>query len=318
MAGPLFPDEEERTDRRQTDSQESMDQGVSPLFPTDPASGPAPAPSINQTTRQGSSINETNHQGSSIAVVALDMPAGGRQPSPVSPLTFSAETTPQRPTGPSEPSKAFDEPEAPLVAPAMRAAAERFPEVCAEQERMLRSRLREILPFTFDGIAQYGRSDLDRNTTLMSRVTAETQQWSSLALAESIQAIVDAAKPAHGLLGRVMHGSLDSAEIHRRLVGLSQASEALCQRIDALVEEQASIVAAFKVHLAVLAVCVAMPSRFTDVIQRRAALFALADQERRLVATQIETLCKGVREGILRLDEVRNVTMPALGFLQGA
>jgi hypothetical protein len=306
MAGPLFPDEAdagEETDRRETaERHESMDRAVSPLFPTEPAEPTATAaPRV-------------------IAVAPLDMPAGPATPPPsaVSALTFAAETTRQVPTGPAAPSMAFDEPDAPSVAPAMRAAAERFAELFAEHERMLRSRFREILPFTFDGIAQYGRSDLDRNTTLMSRVTSETQQWSSLDLAESIQAIIDAAKPAHGLLGKVMHTSLDAAEIHRRLGGLSQASTALSRRIDELGDEQVSIAAAFKLHLAVLAVCIAMPSSFADVIQRRAALFSQADQECRLAATQIETLRKGVREGILRLDEVRNVTMPALGFLQGA
>lgn len=279
-----------------------MDRDVSPLFDTEPATASAVGP----------------EPGPAIAVTALDLPASGPPPSTIAPLRFAEETAPQVAAGPTAPSVAFDEPDDLAVAPAMRHAAEKFPQLYAERERLLRSRFREILPFAFDGIAQYGRTDLERNATLLSRITAETQQWSTLDLAQSIQAIIDAAKPAHGLLGKVMHGSPDAAELHRRLGGLSQASEALGQRIDALADEQLSVAANFKIHLAVLAVCVAMPSSFTDVIQRRAALFAQADQECRLAATQIETLRKGVREGILRLDEVRNVTLPAMGFLQGA
>lgn len=298
MVDRLFPDDEKKPDTRETDRRGAMDQGVSPLFSTESV-GPATAPAI--------------------AVTALDMPAGSAQPpSPVSPLAFTGETAPQRPAGPAGPSVAFEESDDPAVTPAMRHAAETFPELCVSHERLLRSRFREILPFTFDAIAQYGRCDLDRNTTLMGRVTTETQQWSALSLAESIQAIIDAARPAHGVFGKMLHGSPDAAEIHRRLGGLSQASEALGQRIDALLDEQGALAEAFKVHMGVLAVCLAMPSRFAEVIQRRAALFAQADQERRLAATQLETLRKGVREGILRLDEVRNVTMPAMGFLQGA
>ena len=277
-----------------------MDPGVAPLFPTDSA-GPAPT--------------------AVIAVAALDLPAGAtpQAPSgaPVGAISFSEATAPQRPLGPAGAWVAFDDPDDPAVVAAMRDAAQRFPALCAEREILLRSRFREILPFTFDGIAQYGHPTLDRNTTLLVRVTAESQAWSELALAESIQAIIDAAKPGHGLFG-FMHTTLDGPEIHRRLGGLAQAADALRERIDALATEQADIADAFQAHLAVLAVCISMQSQFADVIQRRATLFAQAHQECQLAATQIQTLRTGVREGILRLDEVRNVTMPAMGFLQGA
>ena len=220
----------------------------------------------------------------------------------------------QRPVGPSEPSVAFAaEPEDPAVVLAMSIAAEVFPELLPEKERVLRSRFREILPFSFDRIEWYGRSDLDRNAALLSRLSAEAQQWSSLDLARSIQALIDALKP-HGLLGKLRHSTLDATETHRRLGGLSQAGEAIARRVDALASEQPAIAAALEIHLAVLTVCASMPGRFADLTQRRSTLFTQASKECQIAGTQIETLGTGVQEAILRLDEVRNVTVPGLGF----
>jgi hypothetical protein len=147
----------------------------------------------------------------------------------------------------------------------------------------------------------------------MSRIAAETQQWSAIDLAASIETILREAKPAHGLR-KVLHKHHDAAEIHRRLDVLLQATQLLGQRMDSLANEQASIAAALELHVAVLAVCVSMPSSFADVLQRRVELFAQADRECQLAVAQIEALRKDVREGILRLDEVRNVTIPAMGL----
>jgi hypothetical protein len=146
----------------------------------------------------------------------------------------------------------------------------------------------------------------------MSRLATEAQQWAAIDLGPSIQAILDAAR-RHGLK-KVLHKKFDAAEALRRLGALAQATDLLGQRLDKLAAEQATLAAAFEIHTAVLAVCVSMPSTFADVLQRRAELFAQADRECQLAQAQIETLRTGVQEGILRLDEVRNVTIPAMGL----
>ncbi|MGH7082719.1 MAG: hypothetical protein ACREFV_09660 [Acetobacteraceae bacterium] len=215
---------------------------------------------------------------------------------------------------------AIERAEDPGVAEAMEHGEKLFPEVMKASGHAIRDALVSVMPVTFDSFANFGADHLARIAELVRQVSAMTEDLHRIDAAQQIRGIVAEADQANGktsLLDRMgIHRRFDPAEASAQIDAVRNALSAeLYKILKAAVDfERAMIPLNVVVAVSGILSDMTAESGIHALVARKAELFTSSAAEAGMAKKQIENLQKLAQESILQCDELKNVTLPAVGF----
>jgi hypothetical protein len=252
-----------------------------------------------------------------IQVVALDLSGTDHSPAPaveVAPLEFGADPQPAA----SQPGVAMAIDESPAVAQAMRQGLEKFPQVMSTLAYLVRNDLNEILPVEFQKVAEYGSDTLTRAADLIAQVARLGPDLHEIDAENLLRTIVEHANGEHkkSVFGLLAH-SFDAQATSSQLAAIAQAIRSKLAHADELADLLT------RVHTTLIAKTTAIDivsdmaelSQLGDVVTRKATALSASRQQIQLAIQQVGNLRKQAEEWIMRADEIRTLTLPAMGFL---
>ena len=213
--------------------------------------------------------------------------------------------------------------EDPGLAQAIARGTEKFPAVMRESGFLVRNSLNQLLPLDFDKLSVFGGATLQRVASLIGELTELNARLHEIDAERIIAHVVDAAR-AHaarrrqtsilGLLGELVPFDATAAEIQVTAVhqALLRRLEQVASISDAMLRLRATLV----VEVTTLAILDDMSDHgaMGDQLARRSLLFTTSLQEVATACSQIESLKKQLQDWTMRCDEVRTITLPALGY----
>jgi hypothetical protein len=220
----------------------------------------------------------------------------------------------------SKPSDVFVMDEHPSIAAAMKRGEEQFPDIMKKSGFLVRNNLNALVPVTFDTLSSHGSATLTRAAGLVDKIAAATKAVHEVGAAEQIQGIVDHAdrtKQKKSLLGLI--GSMkpfDPAAANAHLTAIKEALRIKLRVVDELRQDMERIKDSLTVEVTTMAILSGMTDHadIGGLVVRRANLFNVSFQEVNMALTQVANIETSVREWVMRCDEVKTVTLPALGF----
>ncbi|MGH7102365.1 MAG: hypothetical protein ACREFJ_08200 [Acetobacteraceae bacterium] len=195
-----------------------------------------------------------------------------------------------------------------------------FPEVMKTSGHAIRAALVSVMPVTFDSFANFGQGHLARIAELVRQVSAMTEDMHRIDAAQQIQGIAaeaDQAKGKTSLLDRMgIHKHFDPAEAGQQIEAIRNALSTSLYKIRKAAVDFERAMIPLDVAAAVSRILADMTaeSGIHALVARRAELFIASAAEAGMAKKQIENLQKLAEEGILQCDELKNVTLPAVGF----
>ncbi|MGH7120634.1 MAG: hypothetical protein ACREFP_16875 [Acetobacteraceae bacterium] len=195
-----------------------------------------------------------------------------------------------------------------------------YPDIMKASGGGVRNALSSVMPVTFDTIANFGTSHLARVAELVGQVSAMTDDLHRIDAGGQVRAMIaqaDQTKAKPSLLDRVgVHKHFDLAAADEQIGTIRNALTAeLYKILKASVDfERAEI--PLHVAVAVTGILADITDK-TDIgalIARKADLFTASVAEVEMAKKQIENLRMLAEEGILQCDELKSVTLPAMGF----
>jgi hypothetical protein len=219
------------------------------------------------------------------------------------------------------PSEIFVVEEHPSIAPAMKRGQEKFPEIMKMSGFLIRNSLNDLVPLSFDSLSSHGSNTLTRAAGLVDRIAAATRAVAEVRAFEQIQDIVaraDSTKHKVTLLGFIEKSvkPFDPVAANVHLTAIKEALQIKLRVVDELRQEMIRIKDSLAVEVATMAIL----SDMTDhadigaLVVRKASLFNVSLQEVQMALTQVTMIEKSAQEWVMRCDEVKTVTLPALGF----
>jgi hypothetical protein len=273
-----------------------------------------------------------------VQVVALDLSGTDDTPAPVRPALDLSSSRPavsaSRVVTPldlgadepapvaiaPEPAIALAAGESPAVAQAMRQGAQKFPDVMREYGYLVRNDLSSLLPVGFQTLSDYGSDTLTRAADLIAQVARLGEDLHELDAENLLRTIVEHANSEHGhksLLDRLsMHG-FDPQAAASQLLAIAQTIRGRLARADELADLLS------RVHTTLIAQTTAVDlvsdmaelSQLGDAVTRKAKALSTSRQQVDLALRQVDTLRRQAEEWVMRADEIRTLTLPAMGFL---
>lgn len=221
---------------------------------------------------------------------------------------------------PDAPGAVEERTEDPGVAEAMARGGKLFPEAMKASGHAIREALVSVMPVTFDSFSNFGADHLARIAELVRQVSAMTEEMHRIDAGQQIRGIVAEAKEAKGtpsLLDRMgIHKHFDPAEAGAQIDGIRNALRTeLYKILKADVDFERALIP-LKVAVAVSGILADLTaeSGIHALVARKAELFTASAAEAGVAKKQIGNLQKLAEEGILQCDELKNVTLPAVGF----
>lgn len=220
------------------------------------------------------------------------------------------------------PSDVFVVDEHPSVGPAMKRGEERFPDVMKKSGYLVRNNLNAVIPVTFDTLSAYGNSNLSRAADLVNKISEATRAVREVDAENQIQAILDQAKkPSQhmsmfGIIGAAFK-HFDPVAAAAHLTAIKEALRLKLIAVEAVREEAERIRDTLGIEVTTLAILADMSDHSADIggmVNRRGNLFNVSLQEVNMALGQIAAIKKNAQEWVMRCDEVKTVTLPALGF----
>jgi hypothetical protein len=244
---------------------------------------------------------------------------------PVMPTLLDLDNAPERPK-PAATRFVQAIGEDPQVAVALARGEKLFPALLKSHGHLIRNRLGDLLPLDFARLSGFGRDTLDRSSRLTMAVAALNARFHALDPEALVTGIVAQAK-VHAMGAkrtgfRAMLTGLvpfDAGEARARLEALRGLTEALLRDVSACVEDIGRLDLVIRTEVAALAILNDLADHGTmgDLLNRCVALIDAAAQELTIAARQGETLRRLAEQWIMRIDETRDATLPALGFTAG-
>lgn len=230
------------------------------------------------------------------------------------------DASPQAVAGAAAASAAAPRAEDLAIAQALERGAKLYPEIMKVSGRAVRDALSSVMPVTFESFANFGTEHLARVAELVGQVATMTDELHKIDAAGQIRAIIaeaDQTKAKPSLLDRVgvhKHFDLVAANGHIETIRNALTTELYKVRKASVDFERAAI--PLHVAAAVTGILAAMTDKadIGALVARKADLFTASVAEAEMAKKQIENLRKLAEEGILQCDELRNVTLPAMGF----
>jgi hypothetical protein len=211
--------------------------------------------------------------------------------------------------------------EHPLVAYAMLRGAELFPDLMNECEFLVRNRLGELIPLDFARLSGFGADTLTKAAGLVSTVAALDERFQRIDAKRILETLLARAKAHTGqatsILGRLSpHLSFDAGGARIQIGAVRDALMGELGVIDETADAVRRISETLRVEAAALAILKDMGDHGSmgDMLARRSSLIQLSLQESELALKQIGNIRSLAEQWIMRSDEFREVTLPALGF----
>jgi hypothetical protein len=239
----------------------------------------------------------------------------------IGPLDLPAQKITEPP--PPIAASALDVNEHPGVAQALRRGEETFPEIMQNSGFLVRNALNRLLPISFKTVEGFGVETLNRAAGLVDRITEAVEKIHEVRAAELLAEIVAQADPTrhHSLLERLSQtlAPFDSAAASLQIDAIRSALLQRLQAVDTLVEEMSRLRDTLSVDVATIGILSSMTDHadIGALVVRRGELFAVSLKEVDMALTQGRLVQKQVQEWVLRCDEVKTATLPALGFRAG-
>ena len=211
--------------------------------------------------------------------------------------------------------------EDPLVSLALARGQTLFPAVIRSQAHIIRNLLSDLIPLDFARLSDFGRDTLDRSGRLVITIGALNERFRGIGLETVISDIVEHAKAqgSHKAGWRTMLSGLapfNFAQARVQLDALRQRAESLMQEVAVCAEDIGRLHDVLMAEVATVAILndLADHGSMGDLLSRRSSLLGNASQELTIAARQAETLLQLTEQWIMRVDETRDATLPALGF----
>lgn len=226
------------------------------------------------------------------------------------------------PSDPVEPHTTVAAAEDPVVGQAMERGEKLFPEIMKTSGQAIHNALSSLMPVTFDTFANFGADHLARVAELVGRVSTMTDDLHRIDAAGQIRGIVadaDQAKGKLSLLDRVgIRKHFDPAAAGEQIAGIRSTLAAELYKIRKAAVDFERAMIPLNVAMAVSSILADLTEEgdIHTLVARRAELFSASAAEAGMAKKQIENLQKLAQEGILQCDELKAVTLPAMGFRQ--
>ena len=289
-----------------------------PLFATPDLSAPPAAPSDPSALPTASPLSFPERP----------LPAAKEKTAPTMPVLPATDLTePPRSTVPVQPTTAFAQPEDPLAEKAMDLLLSAYPQASASQKAHWKAVLAKLFPLTADGIATLGQSAVRHAPQVLQEIARETKTFANLNIAAKVQKIADEAKASQqrpkkglgGLLSKV-EGAIhpfDEQHAQVEIIGLASALQGMSGRSRPVRELAQTVLEQLQDDLPILVALQQMAQGTSSEpwVSRRQDLLLASVQQLRMAQQQIENLENQIQAARASLDELRTITLPALGFL---
>lgn len=212
--------------------------------------------------------------------------------------------------------------EDPGVAQGMERGEKLFPDIMKSTGHAIRNALASVMPLTFESLSNFGMDELARVADLVGQVSTMTDDLHKIDAAEQIRGIVADAERANAkpsLLDRVgIHSQFDLEAANAQIDAIRRRLSAELYKIRKASVDIERVMIPLNAAISVTRILAdgAGQSELARVIERRASLFASSSAEVDIAKKQLENLRKLAEEGILQCDELKTVTLPAMGFRQ--
>jgi hypothetical protein len=264
------------------------------------------------------------------AVLPVDLPS--THPPSAKPVSPPASPPPAS-LPPARPQAVFAVNEDPIILAGLRHFKEQFPDKYDQNESAMASRLRKLLPMSFDKISAFAENTVGHVGNMVQEVTEATQNIAALSTADTVSGIINEAREAasmqatsggHGLSAASLFKKLESKlrpfdpqaaantlmrlygglkSIHGRVAGISKTAG------DLLPGVQLDIMAMSVMEY------MAENTSFAPAAQHRHQIVLTLGIQLEMVTKQSVNLLKQTETNMMQLEDVRNVTLPSLGFL---
>lgn len=214
-------------------------------------------------------------------------------------------------------------PEDPGVAEAMARGEKLFPDLMKASGPAIRKALLSVVPVTFETIADFGADPLARIAALVGEVSTASEDLRRIDAAKEVRDIVSEASRGKAktlLLDAIGAGEpFDPVSADTRIDGTRGALVTERYKIRKMSVDLDRAMLPLDVAIGVLRILSEMATRddLKTIIRRRADLFSASATEVAMAKKQLENLQKLAEEGIAQCDELKTVTLPALGFRRG-
>ncbi len=249
------------------------------------------------------------------------LPAAKRTPSPTpteSEPRFSAASPSVQASVP------FQEDIDPLAEKTWAALVQQFPSATDSTRVHWRAKLRTLFPLTAESLNSVGQTATERMPMVMAEVSRLGEALSVLEPAKVLNRITEQARAAHqasgGLRARMealLH-TFRPEDADRTLTQLQAQLVALQSRIGPVRDLVGDLMTALDDDLPLVSALasLAQASALGALATRRQEMLQALHQQLAMAKMQLEQLSKQIAESLQSLDELRTVTLPALGFLQ--
>lgn len=194
-----------------------------------------------------------------------------------------------------------------------------FPDLMKASGPAIRKALLSVVPVTFETIADFGADPLARIADLVGEVSVASEDLRRINVAEELQGIVSEAnrgKAKAFLLDVIGVEPFDLASANARIDGMRNALTTERYKILKMSVDFDRAMLPLNVAIAVVRILsdMAAADDLKTSIGRRADLFSTSATEVTMAKKQLENLQKLAEEGIAQCDELKAVTLPAMGF----
>jgi len=212
--------------------------------------------------------------------------------------------------------------EDPLVPIALARGQTLFPVIMRRQGHIIRNLLGDLIPLDFARLSVVGRDTLDRSARLTIALGTLNGRFHTLGLESLINGIVEHAKAQAALSHKIGWRSVlasarpfDLEQARAQLDAARRTLERLMREVVACAEDVSRLDDILTAEVAAFAILndLADHGPMGDLLSRRSSLLNSARQEMTIAANQADTLRRLAEQWIMRVDETRDVTLPAIG-----
>ena len=213
--------------------------------------------------------------------------------------------------------------EYPALSQAMERGMARFPAIMQGAGYLVRNNLNQLLPLQSETLVAFGSGTLERSALLIGEVASINERLHEVDAEAIIARVVQSAR-AHAartrqvsLLGMLSGlAPFDTRAAEQQVTGLQRALTLRLDQVAATSNGMQSLRATLSVEVTTLAILEDMSDHGTigELLGRRSLLFKASLQELTAALSQMESLKRQLQDWIMRCDEVKAVTLPALGY----
>lgn len=239
------------------------------------------------------------------------------QPAPMAPL-------PKPQLQVVQPTVAFQEEMDPLAEKVWQSLVQQFPSASESSKIHWRAKLRTLFPLTAESLNSVGQSAAERMPMVMNEVSRLGRLLADLEPAAVLGRITEQARAAHqaasGLRAKfeaLLH-TFHPEEAHQTLLQMQAQLTALRKGVGPVRDLVSDLSVTLDEDLPLVSsvAALAQTSSLGALATRRQEMMQALHQQLAMALMQLDQIAKQIAESLQSLDELRTVTLPALGFLQ--